>query len=185
MTGAEQDWHISSLSAKSTTSNGTYNSYVKCGPRISKVLRLKKMTLQKMTLKWQGRTQGISLVSMRIRLRKSCVLPMRRVWNNTESQQHQDMSNQRRSIKWRSGWKKNRFCTCLMTSSVRKTSFSIGLGVCQDTLMLTTRTLTSLGCGDSSMVALHLEAEVAYGGKSLVGGRVWRRWLSHGLTQCL
>jgi hypothetical protein len=36
--------------------------------------------------------------------------------------------------------------------------FSIGLGVCQGTLMSTRRTLTSLGCGDSSMVALHLEA---------------------------
>ncbi len=37
-----------------------------------------------------------------------------------------------------------------------------GLGqlsiVCQGTLMSTKRTLTSLGCGDSSMVALHLEA---------------------------
>ncbi len=30
--------------------------------------------------------------------------------------------------------------------------------VCQGTLMSTKRTLTSLGCGDSSMVALHLEA---------------------------
>ena len=70
---------------------------------------------------------------MRIRLRKSCVLPMRRARNNSESQQHQDMSNQRRSINWRSGWKKNRFLTEAMTSSVRKASFSIGLGVCQGT----------------------------------------------------
>ena len=54
--------------------------------------------------------------------------------------------------------KKNRFPICLMTNSVRKASFSIGLGVCQGTLMSTRRTLTSLGCGDSSMVALHLEA---------------------------
>jgi hypothetical protein len=50
-----------------------------------------------------GKTQGMSLVSMRIRLRKSFVLPMRRARNNTESQQHQDMSNQRSSINWRSG----------------------------------------------------------------------------------
>jgi hypothetical protein len=42
-------------------------------------------------------------------------------------------------------------------SSVRKTSVNIGLGVCQGTLMSTNRTLMSLGCGDSSMVALHLE----------------------------
>jgi len=54
--------------------------------------------------------------------------------------------------------KKNRFPICLMTNSVRKASFSIGLGVCQGTLMSTRRTLTSLGCGDSSMVTLHLEA---------------------------
>ncbi len=33
----------------------------------------------------------------------------------------------------------------------------IGLGVCQGTLMSTKRTRMSLGCGDSSMVALHLE----------------------------
>jgi hypothetical protein len=36
--------------------------------------------------------------------------------------------------------------------------FNIGLGVCQGTLMSTKRTLMSLGCGDSSMVVLHLEA---------------------------
>ena len=40
----------------------------------------------------------------------------------------------------------------------QKTSFSIGLGVCQGTLMSTKRTRMSLGCGDSSMVALPLEA---------------------------
>ncbi len=43
--------HVPSLTEKSTTSNGTSSSYVKCGPRISKVLRLKKMMLKKMTLK--------------------------------------------------------------------------------------------------------------------------------------
>ena len=41
---------------------------------------------------------------------------------------------------------------------VRKASLTIGLGVCQGTLMSTKRTRMSLGCGDSSMVALHLEA---------------------------
>jgi hypothetical protein len=35
---------------------------------------------------------------------------------------------------------------------------TIGLDVCQDTLMSTKRTRMSLGCGDSSMVALNLEA---------------------------
>ncbi len=44
-----------------------------------------------------------------------------------------------------------------MTSSVRKESLTIGLGVCQDTIMSTKRTRMSLGCRDSSMVALHLE----------------------------
>ena len=47
-----------------------------------------------------------------------------------------------------------------MTISVRKTSFTIGVGVCQGTLMSTKRTFMSLECGDSSslgtMVALHL-----------------------------
>ena len=37
--------------AKSTTTNGASSSYVKCGPRLSKVLRLQKMTFKKMTLK--------------------------------------------------------------------------------------------------------------------------------------
>ena len=41
---------------------------------------------------------------------------------------------------------------------IRKVSFTIGLEVCQDTFMSTRRTLMSLACGDSSMVALHLEA---------------------------
>ena len=54
--------------------------------------------------------------------------------------------------------KENQFLTSLMTSSVRKSSLTIGLVVFQGTLMLTKRTLMSLGCGDSSMVALHLEA---------------------------
>jgi hypothetical protein len=33
------------------TTNGACSSYVKCGPRLSKVLRLQKMTFKKMTLK--------------------------------------------------------------------------------------------------------------------------------------
>ena len=60
------------------------------------------------------------------------------------------------SINWRSGSKKNQFLIPLMTNSVRKDSFIIGLVVCQDTLMSTQRTLMSIGCGDSSMVTLHL-----------------------------
>jgi len=57
-----------------------------------------------------------------------------------------------------SGSKKNQFLTSLTTSSVGKSSSTIGLGVCKGTLMSTKRTLMSLGCGDSSMVVLHLEA---------------------------
>jgi hypothetical protein len=60
------------------------------------------------------------------------------------------MTNHRLSIKWRSGSKKNQFLTSLVTISVRKTS--IGIGVCQGTLMSTKRNLISLGCGDSSIV---------------------------------
>ncbi len=54
--------------------------------------------------------------------------------------------------------KENQFLTSLMTSSVRKASLTIELVVWQDTLMSTKRTRMSLWCGDSSMVALHLEA---------------------------
>jgi hypothetical protein len=45
-----------------------------------------------------------------------------------------------------------------MTSLVRKASFTIGLGVCQGILISTKRTPMSLGCGDSSLVSLHLDA---------------------------
>ena len=65
-------------------------------------------------------------------------------------------SNLDRLGNW-SGWKKNQFLTSLMTSSVRKSSLTIGLGVCQGTLMSTKRTRMSLECGDSSMVVLYLE----------------------------
>jgi hypothetical protein len=61
-------------------------------------------------------------------------------------------------------WMKEKpILTSLMTSSVRKTSFTIVLVVCQGTLMSTKRTRMggftrmSLGCGDSSMVSLYLE----------------------------
>ncbi len=52
------------------------------------------------------------------------VLTMRWPWNNSESQQHQKMSGHRLSINWRSGWKKTQFLTSLMTSPVRKSSFT-------------------------------------------------------------
>jgi hypothetical protein len=42
--------------------------------------------------------------------------------------------------------------------TMARASLTIGLVVCQGMLMSTKRTLTSLGCGDSSMVALHVEA---------------------------
>ncbi len=42
---------IDEAAAKSTTTNGACSSYVKCGPRLSKVLRMQKMTFKKMTLK--------------------------------------------------------------------------------------------------------------------------------------
>ena len=35
------------------------------------------------------------------------------------------------------------------------------------------------------MTRMIQETQVAYGGRSLVGQRVWRRWLSHGLTKWL
>ena len=40
---------------------------------------------------------------------------------------------------------------------IRKSSFTIGMVVYQVTLMSTKHTRMSLRCGDSSMVALHLE----------------------------
>ena len=50
--------------------------------------------------------------------------------NNSDPQQHQEMSNHRLSINWRSGSKKNLFLACLMTSSVRKKPLNIGMVVC-------------------------------------------------------
>ena len=47
MTGAQQDWHVIWFPAKSTTSNWPSRSDVKCGPRISQVLCLDKMTSKK------------------------------------------------------------------------------------------------------------------------------------------
>ena len=88
-------------------------------------------------------TQGKHLVWMRIRLRNRCDLTMR---YKSESQHYKDMSNHRLSINWRSGSKKNQLLTSLMTVSVRKTSFTIGVVVCQGTLMSSKRTLMSWGC---------------------------------------
>ena len=45
----------------------------------------------------------------------------------------------------------------ILRCDIRKKSFTIGLEVWQGTLMSTRRTLMSLGCGHSSMVALRLE----------------------------
>ncbi len=65
-----------------------------------------------------------------------------------------------RLIRFRGGLCKKTFRTSRMTTSVlRKTPFTIGMTSCQDTVMWTKGTLMSLGCGDSSMVALDLEAE--------------------------
>jgi hypothetical protein len=47
------------------------------------------------------------------------------------------MINHRLSINYRSRSKKTQFLASLMTSSVRKTSVTIGLDVCQDTFMST------------------------------------------------
>ena len=52
-------------------------------------------------------------------------------------------------------WNKNLSCYVLTGRHLRLT---IGLCVCQGTLMSTKRTRTSLGCGDSCIVALHLKA---------------------------
>jgi hypothetical protein len=38
---------------------------------------------------------------------------------------------------------------------------------------------------ENSMMPTLQETEVTYSGRSLVGGRVWRRWLSDGLIQWL
>ncbi len=108
--------HVVCFVAKRTTSNGTWSSYVKCGPTISKVLRMKTMTLKNMTPKWQGgrETQGNHLVWMRIRLRKNYTLPRRGSRNKSDLQQHKDIPNHRISINWRSDSKKNQFLTPLL-----------------------------------------------------------------------
>ena len=80
----------------------TIHTYAQC---VCSVARLHDWLHQAdMFLVWQlGRSQGKYLVWTKIRLRKRCVLPIRRARKNSEPQQHQDMSNQRRSINWRSG----------------------------------------------------------------------------------
>ena len=58
--------------------------------------------------------------------RNRCDLTMR---HKSEPDQNKDMTNHRLSIYWRSGSNKNQFLTSLMTISVRKVSFTIGVGV--------------------------------------------------------
>ena len=71
--------------------------------------------------------------------------------HKSESRQHKDMACHRFPINCRSGSKKIQFLTSLNDkfSQDLKASFTIGLGVCQGTLMSTKRTLMSLGCGDN------------------------------------
>ena len=86
------DMYAVCFAAKSTTSVGACSSYVKCGPRISSFLRLKKMTL-----KWQVRkAQGSHLV-MRMRLRNRCVLPMSRTSHKSDPHHPRGMSKHRLS----------------------------------------------------------------------------------------
>jgi hypothetical protein len=54
------------------------------------------------------------------------------------------MATHRLSINWRNGSKKTQFLASLMTISVGKTSFTIGVGVCQGTLMSTKSTLITV-----------------------------------------
>ena len=85
----------------------------RCGPRIWNILRLKKMTF-----KWQGRgkTEGSHLVwhksEPHCRDAQVRVSPSKRYSNH-------------RLISWRSGSQKTQFPTSLMTTSVRKASFTI------------------------------------------------------------
>ncbi len=64
--------------------------------------------------------------------------------HKSESRQHKDMKSHRLSINWWCGSKKNQFLTSLMTSSVRNPFSTIGLGVFQDTIMSTKRTLNQM-----------------------------------------
>jgi hypothetical protein len=74
----------------------------------------------------QGGPQVKDLVRMRIRLRNRCTLPQ----DETRVSQRYGctMTGHRFSIKCRSGSKKNKFLESLMTTSVRKISFTIGFG---------------------------------------------------------
>ena len=141
------NWHDVRFADKGTTSNGDCNSDVKCGPRMSKNLRLKKwhdfeeddveMTVQSGESSGSdtGEASGVDedpfVKQMNL---TSC-------HDETESQQHKELvTNHRLSINCRSGSKKSQFLISRMTSSVRNVSFSIGVTVSQDTFMSTKRT---------------------------------------------
>ena len=80
-----------------------------------------------------------------------------RLSNETTTEQLRDSTAQRyvktQSLDQLEEWMKEK-----PILSVSKASFTIGLVVFQGTFMSTKRTRMSLGCGDSSMVTLHLEA---------------------------
>ena len=52
--------------------------------------------------------------------------------HKSDSQQYKDMTNHRLSINWRSGSNEKQFLTSLMTISVRKSSFTIRVCVCEE-----------------------------------------------------
>jgi hypothetical protein len=106
---------------KSTTTDGTCNSYVKCGPRISKVVRLQKMTFKKKTLR----------ASTAPRYVKPLTLDQLEEWMIEKSIPY--ISNDKFSRE-----------VIFQYWDARLSGYAH-------------RTRMSLGCGDSSIVTLHLE----------------------------
>ncbi len=105
---------------------------------------------------WQGRgkAQGIHVVWMRIRLRNRWSLPMTR---ETQTRASPSKSYVKPQVDQQEEWVQGKPNN---DNFGRKTSFTVVMDNCKDTIMWTELTLILmlLGCTDSFMVPLHLKA---------------------------
>ncbi len=146
MTGAQEDWHVVCFAVISTTSNGACSSYVRWKDDVEDDVEMTG-----------GRLRGSISCGRGSRFEKQMRLTYVAQVRASTAQRYSHPQALDQLEEWIK--KKTRFLTSLMTSIFRKSSFTIGMGVCQDTLMSTKLTLMSFwGCADSAMVALHLEA---------------------------
>jgi hypothetical protein len=128
MTVAQQDWHVIWFAAKNTTSNWVCSSYLQCGPRISQVLCLyyDKMTSKNMTLK--RRCRGEPQVEHLVRMRSVWETDATYLWDPSQSL-HRTRTWHTTTGSRSTAGVDQKSLHLLMTSSVRKASFTIGLDV--------------------------------------------------------